>query len=76
MNDRLGAACRALDARPVIAILASDCGILYDCNSYIPASYVGPNRLSFGCVRLEVHLLQQGGAQVVPLYPQMEDLSL
>eukprot|EP00438_Fugacium_kawagutii_P031393 Skav217523 [mRNA] locus=scaffold4186:19480:24947:+ [translate_table: standard] len=26
-------------AQPVIAILASDCGILYNCSSYIPASY-------------------------------------
>ncbi|CAK9037766.1 Gamma-glutamyl hydrolase A (Conjugase A) (GH A) (Gamma-Glu-X carboxypeptidase A), partial [Durusdinium trenchii] len=45
--------------RPVIAILASDCGILYNCSSYIPASYV--------------QLLQQGGAQVVPLYPGMKE---
>eukprot|EP00434_Breviolum_minutum_P026161 symbB.v1.2.023128.t1/scaffold2095.1/size89733/3 len=47
------------NSRPVIGILASDCGILYNCSSYIPASYV--------------QLLQQGGAQVVPLYPGMED---
>ncbi|CAE7228288.1 gghA, partial [Symbiodinium sp. KB8] len=48
-----------LNDRPVIAILASDCGILYNCSSYIPASYV--------------HLLEQGGAQVVPLHPEMPD---
>lgn len=47
------------NSRPVIAILASDCGILYNCSSYIPVSYV--------------HLLEQGGAQVVPLHPAMED---
>ncbi|CAJ1398074.1 unnamed protein product [Effrenium voratum] len=44
--------------RPVIALLASDCGILYNCSSYIPASYV--------------RWVQQGGALVVPLHPKME----
>ncbi|CAE7520409.1 gghA, partial [Symbiodinium pilosum] len=54
-----GAGKAAENDRPVIAILASDCGILLNCSSYIPASYV--------------HLLEQGGAQVVPLYPGMPD---
>ena len=38
-------------ARPVIAILASDCGILYNCSSYIPVSYAACRRSHNGGAR-------------------------
>eukprot|EP00930_Biecheleria_cincta_P034465 TRINITY_DN23822_c0_g1_i1.p1 TRINITY_DN23822_c0_g1~~TRINITY_DN23822_c0_g1_i1.p1 ORF type:complete len:225 (+),score=19.60 TRINITY_DN23822_c0_g1_i1:72-746(+) len=48
-----------VNERPVLAILASDCDGLYNCSTYIPASYV--------------RWLQQGGAQVVALHRGMNE---